>query len=238
MQFRYSTGTNEPTDFPWEAAIPVSPFWDSFSFKDAAAIIKTIPLEELEKYDLDARYGSATQTEKIAVTLDILREKLQHEESKYTPPAEFYTADHDAWSDIWLSIAYISMKLDRMDEAEEVYRMLVTKRLDPNDLVPANNLCAFLVKNTSKYEEVKTLSAPCMEWLDKKLGRASPQAIGVRKNIAEAEWKQGNRERAQEMIAEIFECIDELKGSRFAVYEDDEREYAQGWEEDLKKWQG
>ncbi|OOF99376.1 hypothetical protein ASPCADRAFT_203141 [Aspergillus carbonarius ITEM 5010] len=238
MQFRYSTGTNEPIDFPWEAAIPISPFWDSFSFKDAAVIIKAVPLEELSKHDLDARYGSATHPEKIAVILDILQDKLHREEAKYPPPAELCTADHNTWSRIWLSIASTKMTLGRVDEVEEVHRMLVAKRLDPNDLVPVNNLCSFLVHNTDKFEEAKTLAGPCKDWLDENLGRASPQAIGVRKIIAEAEWKLGNRDRAQELVVEIFECIDELKGGKFAVYEDDERGYARGWEENLKKWQG
>ncbi|PWY89626.1 hypothetical protein BO94DRAFT_534401 [Aspergillus sclerotioniger CBS 115572] len=163
MQFRYSTGTNEPTDFPWEAAIPVSTFWDSFTFKDAACIIKAIPVEELEQHDLDTRYGSATQPEKIAVALDILRERLQREEAKYPPPAEFCTADHNAWSHLWLAIAATSMDLGQVDVAEEAHRTLVVKRLDPNDLVPANNLCAFLARNTTKYDEAITLAGPCKE---------------------------------------------------------------------------
>lgn len=79
------------------------------------------------------------------------------------------------------------------------------------------------------------MTGSCLEWLDKKLGRASPQGIEVMGNIAEAEWKMGRREEAEGMIKEAHECIDELEGTKFAVYEDDEREFTQEWEKGLRE---
>ncbi|GKZ33973.1 hypothetical protein AbraIFM66950_004104 [Aspergillus brasiliensis] len=238
MQFRYSTGTSNPTTFPWEAGIPSTPFWDSFSFSQAACILKALPPPELEQYDLDARYGSsASQPEKLAVILDILQEKVKHEEARYTLPERFHTADHPLYSRLLLAIASVNVLLGQTDKAEDAYRTLVAKRKDESDLVPVYNLSGFLIHDgtASKIEEGLELAGPCVEWLDKKLGRASPQAIGVRRNIAEAEWKLGRRERADEMIKEVYDCIDELKGTKFAVYEDDEREFAREWEKGLRE---
>ncbi|GKZ26645.1 hypothetical protein AbraIFM66951_002495 [Aspergillus brasiliensis] len=185
-----------------------------------------------------ARYGSsASQPEKLAVILDILQEKVKHEEAKYTLPDKFHTANQPLFSRLLLAIASVNVSLGQIDKAEDAYRTLVAKRNDESDLVPVYNLSGFLIHDgtASKVEEGLELAGPCMEWLDKKLGRASPQAIGVRRNIAEAEWKLGRRERAGEMIKEVYECIDELKGTKFAVYEDDEREFAREWEKGLRE---
>ena len=73
------------------------------------------------------------------------------------------------------------------------------------------------------------------DWLDNKLGQSSPQAIGVRKIIAETYWKEGNSNKAHETITEIFHSIDGLEDIRFAVYVDSEREEALEWKEGWKK---
>ncbi|OJJ42506.1 hypothetical protein ASPZODRAFT_76808 [Penicilliopsis zonata CBS 506.65] len=203
MQFRYSNKSG-PTDFPWETAIPISPFWDTWTYKDSYPILTAIPAEEFQQYNLDEKYGSAPQQEKIEVVLKILLEKLRYEESK----SDLYTTDFK--------------------------QLLVARRQGPTDLVPLKNLSEFLAQNTDRYAESNALAVQCLDWLDNKVGKSSPQSIGSCKTIAATEWKQGNREEAEKMIAELFERVEGVKTSKFAVYADDEKENAQKWLEDLK----
>ncbi|KAJ5719277.1 hypothetical protein N7493_007732 [Penicillium malachiteum] len=233
MQFRYSSA--EKTNFPWETAIPITPFWDTWTYKDAYSSLKAITVEELEPYDLDSKYGAAPQEKKYAVILDVLREKLHREETKGAMPEEFYTNDYKSWVRVWLAIGSVNLKLGRVNEAEAAHRILVERRQDPNDIVPLNNLSAFLVQYTTRYAEGKALALKSVAWLDNRLGKASLQSIGARKNIAEADWKDGNHEEAEKTITEIFELVDELKATEFSMYAEDEKEHAEAWLAELKK---
>ncbi|KAJ5629822.1 hypothetical protein N7528_003479 [Penicillium herquei] len=233
MQFRYSSA--EKTDFVWETPIPNTPFWDSWTYKDAYPILTAITVEELEPYDLDTKYGTASQEKKYAVILDILREKLHREEMKGAMPEDFYTNDYKNWGRLWLAISSVNMRLGRVNEAEAGHRILVDRRQDPNNIVPINNLAAFLVRHTTRYAEGKALAQKSVAWLDNRLGKASLQSIGARKNIAEADWKDGNHEEADKMITEIFELVEELKETKFSMYAEDEKEHADAWLAKLKK---
>ncbi|GKZ63833.1 hypothetical protein AnigIFM60653_000338 [Aspergillus niger] len=228
MQFRYSTGTSNPFTFPWEAGIPNTPFWDTFSFSQAASKNTT---------STRATAPQQANQRKWPLSSTSLQEKIKYEEARYTLPDNFHNTDHTLYRRFWLAVASVSVALGQTDKAEAAYRTLVTNREDKNDLVPVFNLSGFLIHygTTSKVQEGLGLTGPCLEWLDKKLGRASPQGIEVMGNIAEAEWKMGRREEAEGMIKEAHECIDELKGTKFAVYEDDEREFTQEWEKGLRE---
>ncbi|KAJ6037109.1 hypothetical protein N7540_001388 [Penicillium herquei] len=233
MQFRYSSA--EKTNFAWETAIPIAPFWDTWTYQEAYPVLTAITAEELEPYDLDANYGTASLEKKYAVILDILREKLHREETKGATPEEFYTTNYKSWGYVWLAIASTNSNLGRVNEAEAAYRILVARQQDPNNIVPLYNLSAFLIQHTTRYAEGKALALQSVGWLDKRVGKASPQSIGVRKNIAKADWKQGNLEEAEKMITEIFELVEGLKETKFLMYAEDEKEHAEIWLAELKK---
>ncbi|KAJ5713114.1 uncharacterized protein N7483_010295 [Penicillium malachiteum] len=134
MQFRYSSA--EKTNFAWETAIPITPFWETWTYKEAYPVLKAITIEELEPYDLDAKYSTASQEKKYAVILDILREKLHREETKGATPDEFYTTNYKNWGQVWLVIGFINSNLGRVNKAKAAQRILVERRQDPMTLCP------------------------------------------------------------------------------------------------------
>ncbi|KAJ5697460.1 hypothetical protein N7488_011144 [Penicillium malachiteum] len=150
-------------------------------------------------------------------------------------PEDFYINDYKNWGRLWLAISSVNTRLGRVNEAEAGHRILVDRRQDPNNIVPINNLAAFLVQNTTWCAEGKALAQKSVAWLDNRLGKASLQSIGARKNIAEADWKDGNHEEAEKMITEIFELVEELKETKFSMYAEDEKEHADAWLAKLKK---
>ncbi|KAJ5741020.1 hypothetical protein N7493_000892 [Penicillium malachiteum] len=233
MQFRYSAA--EKTDFAWEIPIPITPFWDTWTYKKAYPVLTAISVEELEPYDLDTKYGTATQDEKYAVMLDILREKLHREETKGATPDEYYTTNYKSWSFVWLAISSMNLNLGQLNEAEAAHRILVDRRQGPNIIVPLNNFSAFLIQNTTRFAEGKEMALQSVKWLDNRLGKASLQSIGARKNIAMADWMKGNREEAEKMITEIFESVEELKATKFSMYAEEEKENADIWVAELRK---
>jgi len=150
MQFRYSTGTPDPTTFPWEFAVPVSPFWDSFPWKDAACILKAFTRNEIRQLELEQQYKSASDSRKYDIMLGTLEEKRLREEEKHTiSDTSLQKADHQLWSRLLLAIGLASTKLGRMERAEETHRNLIDGRVDSQDLAPVNRFASFLIKNTT-----------------------------------------------------------------------------------------
>ncbi|PYH91442.1 hypothetical protein BO71DRAFT_432867 [Aspergillus ellipticus CBS 707.79] len=235
--FRFSTGAvgpkEEVPDFPWDYAVPTTPFWNTFEHHKARSFLVCFTSAELSHFSLneEIQYASAPQPEKLTVLHSLLQKKLQAEESKYPDDdsaAGFPKSDAQLWARLVMAISGIDQELGRIEDAEHGLRVLVAG--EPENLVYAFNLAGFLVENTDKYEEARGLAVQSRDWVDGRVGRASPQGIGARKTVAMASWKMGEVERAKGEIEEVWQCVGELKGTRFAVYEEEEREGVREWE--------
>ncbi|PWY79744.1 hypothetical protein BO70DRAFT_362877 [Aspergillus heteromorphus CBS 117.55] len=134
-----------------------------------------------------------------------------------------------------MAISGIDRDLGRLNDAERGLRLLVAA--EPENLALVYNLASFLVDETSQYEAARGYALRLRDGLDGKLVRASPQAIGTRKTLATVSWKEGEMDRAKAEIEEVWKCIDELKGTRFEVYEEEESVSAREWLDGLEKWE-
>lgn len=74
-----------------------------------------------------------------------------------------------------------------VDEEEQTIRMLIDKRKDKTNLSHMHTLSAILL-GRGKYAKAEEMEGKVKVWLDGKLGRDSPQALGSRKIIAQAVW--------------------------------------------------
>ncbi|KAJ5615951.1 hypothetical protein N7537_001065 [Penicillium hordei] len=87
-------------------------------------------------------------------------------------------------------------------------------------------LAEHLVK-TVKYKEAEETELPVCEWMDARphLGKASPQALNVRRIITRALWGQGpsRRPKAEELVAIIHSLVDSMGESKFGVCQEEER---------------
>ncbi|KAJ5112919.1 hypothetical protein N7456_001453 [Penicillium angulare] len=238
MAFRYSTGTSDsakPTSFAWEFAVPVTPFWDSFSWKYAKCILKAFTALEIQNLHLE-QYKNESETRKFDLMDKFLEEKLALEEARYLAyGTTLQTADYDLWNKVLLAITLTSTETGHLERAEKAHRSLIDGRTDLQDMTSINNFASWLIHHTTKYDDARGFAIQSQNWIEKKLGRSSPQSIGNRKIIAETYWKENNSIKANETTVEIFECIDGLRDTRFAVYEESEREEAKEWEKKLKE---
>ncbi|PWY81592.1 hypothetical protein BO94DRAFT_536859 [Aspergillus sclerotioniger CBS 115572] len=225
---RYSTGkvaTSESAKaFPWEAPIPVDPFWDSFEYCTARSFLSNFTDDELAKLPIDA-YSTADHQTKLGLLLQLLNDKLTQEEAATSPPQSLYEADYKRWYSLWSGIFTIQNNLN-LPEAEQTVRMLVEKRPDPNNVDPSHMLAEYLVK-VGKYEEAEETAKPVCAGMDAlpRLGKDSPQALNARRFIAKAVWFQGpgRREEAEALVAELKGLVDGMGAGKFGVYQEEER---------------
>ncbi|OOF91820.1 hypothetical protein ASPCADRAFT_154060 [Aspergillus carbonarius ITEM 5010] len=225
---RYSTGevaTSEAAKaFPWEAPIPVNPFWDSFEYCTARSFLSNFSDAELDKLPIDPS-STADQETKLRLLLQLLMDKLAQEEAATSPPQSLYEVSYKHWYSLWAGIYTIQNKLN-LPEAEQTVRMLVEKRPDQDNVVPSHMLAEYLVK-VGKYEEAEATARPVCAWMDAlpRLGKDSPQALNARRFIAKAVWLQGlaRREEAEALVAELKGLVDGMGTGKFAVYQEEER---------------
>lgn len=126
-----------------------------------------------------------------------------------------------------------------LPEAEQTVRTLVEKRPDESNVVPPHMLSEYLVKHGKKYEEAEKIARPVMAWMDAQphIGKASPQALNARRIIARALWFQGpsRRTEANTLIDEIRGLVEGMGGSKFEVYQEEERQFNEELIAELQK---
>ncbi|AEO68692.1 029921dd-7c18-4b66-8ae2-d8d648ec5796 [Thermothielavioides terrestris] len=226
---RYSNDAVAASDaaqsFPWEAPVPVNPFWDSFDYCTARNFLGNFSDHELEQLPIDPDSTDDHET-KLRLLLRLLQAKIAQEEAASSPES-LYTADYARWYSLWQGVYVFQDKLG-LPEAEQTIRMLVARRPEGSDDVrPLHILAEHLVK-LGKYREAEDTERPVCAWMDARphLGKSSPQAINARRIIARALWGQGppRRAEAKALLAEIAEIVNNMGGSRFGAYQEEERQ--------------
>ncbi|KAI7973857.1 hypothetical protein EIK77_001056 [Talaromyces pinophilus] len=224
-------------EFPWEAPIPANRFWDSFKYCIVRSVLINFPdQEELRQLPIDPDSTNDEPT-KLRLLLQILREKLAREEAAISPPGSLNTQNYTHWNQLVQGIYVVENELD-LPEAEQTVRTLVERRPDESNVVPPHMLSEYLVKH-GKYEEAERTARPVVAWMDAQphIGKASPQALNSRRIIVRALWFQGpsRRTEANALIAEIRELVEGMGGTKFEVYQEEERQFNEELIADLQK---
>jgi hypothetical protein len=181
-----------PKDFSWEYPVPNNEFLGPLNFVVGRNFLKCFA--ESEILAMESRLdGSLSNDEKHELLLKLLREKLEAED-KAAAPQTLCDVNHKAWDDIQLGIVTMQGQLSHLSDQEATVRLLISARTDPTNLSHFYNLSSILLQQ-KKYAEAEETALPVKDWLDGKLGKESPQALGSRTTIAQAVWKQGRVER-------------------------------------------
>ena len=150
--------------------------------------------------------SSLSNDEKHELLLKLPREKLEAED-KAAGPQTLYDINHRAWDKIQLGIVTMQGQLDQLSDQEATVRLLISARTDPTNLSHFYNLSSILLQQ-EKYAEAEGTALPVKDWLDGKLGKESPQALGSRTAIAQAVWKWGRVEGARGILEEMESIIE------------------------------
>lgn len=99
----------------------------------------------------------------------------------------------------------IQLHLGRLDVAEQTLRELIDRREDQTNLSHLHSLSVMLEKS-GDFVGAEETERPVRIWLDEKLGKDSPQALGSRRIIARNMWRQGPSKQveAREWILEVM----------------------------------
>jgi len=75
-------------------------------------------------------------------------------------------------------------------------------------------------------------------WLEGKLGKDCPQALGAWRIIVQAVWKQGagRRGEAERLMGEMGEVVEGMRGGVYGMYEAEERGYFEEMRGGLERW--
>ena len=233
---RYSQGTKDigaARSFPWEHPVPQTPFWDELPYPLARSFLTLFdkpdtpnPTNPPPTFD-DPASSALTKPEKLNLLLVLLKERLVSKEAEVAAEQKtFYEVDYSAWDATHRSIAAIQHEQHDLDAAEETLRMLIARRQgDPANLMHQHVLAGVLL-DKGQYAEAERLEVPVRDWLDGRLGRESPQALGARRMIARAVWMQaGRREEGEGLMREVEGIIAGIaEGSQWGVYVEGERE--------------
>jgi len=218
-EFRYSTGHSaigHAKNFPWEYAVPNTEFWKSLDFVIGRNFLKCFSRTEIDEMNLE-QAASISQTAKFELLLSLLQKKLvlqdglakespnsgvdsladaaQHPTIEDVGPADhLYTADFDSWGDLFLGIYTLQNALGQKARQEKTIRLLIEKRTDKTNLSYFHTL-AGLLEETGRYKEAEETEEQVKIWLDRKLGKDSPQALGARRLSRRRFGNKGEKKR-------------------------------------------
>lgn len=235
-EVKYSQGSKDigaAKSFSWEYPVPKNAFWGPLDFVVGRNFLKCFSSSELQAMELRL-IGSLPNFEKYELLLKILNEKLEAS-NKAATPRTMQEVDHKAWDDLMLGIVTMYARLNRLSDQESTVRLLIAKRQDPSNLSHFYNLAGVLLEQ-GKYAEAEERASKARDWLDGKLGKDSPQALGARKIIAEAAWKQGRVEEAMGLMGEMEGIVDGGGEGTFGIYMDEQREMLSKMKEELEAW--
>jgi hypothetical protein len=233
---RYSQNKKDIGDaknFRWEYPVPENKFWDDFTFVEARNFLQSFSPAELENLPIDPN-STQDKKEKLELLLKLLHDKLAAEDAA-AEPETFYDVNFDAWDQLYLGVFTVKHALGHAD-AEDTLRMMIDRRKYKSNYSHQHTLSVLLF-DQGKYAEAEETEIPVKDWLDGRLGKDSPQALGSRRIIGRAIWKQGpeRRDEAKEIFAEVMDLVEGMTGGKYAVYQDEMRETTEKMARDLEE---
>jgi len=234
-RYRYSQKTKdigEAKNFSWEYPVPDNEFWNSLDFFIGRNFLKCFSEDEIQRMPLDS---TLSKMGKLELLLQLLEEKLSAENAAAAPQT-LHDVNYDVWDQLLLGKCTMQWQLGLYADAEKTIRTLLDHRNDKTNLSYGHSLSA-LLDIQGKYAEAEETEIPVQLWLDERLGKDSPQALGARRTIAHAIWKQGaaRQAEAKELFAEVMNLISGMSGGQYAVYQEEQREITEKMLADLEK---
>ncbi|EON63811.1 hypothetical protein W97_03039 [Coniosporium apollinis CBS 100218] len=233
--YRYSQNSKnigEAKNFSWEYPVPANDFWNPLDFVVGRNFLQCFSADEIARLPLDS---TLSKDGKLELLLQLLQEKLFSRDAAAAPQT-LYDVDYAAWDKLLLGMCTMQGQLGQSAEAEKTIRSLVDRRKDRTNLSHLHSLSGLLAEQ-GKHAEAEETEMPVKLWLDERLGKDSPQALGSRRIIAKAMWKQGpsRQGEARELLAEVMELIGGMSGGQFAVYQAEQRETTEKMIADLER---
>ena len=237
--YRYSQNDKDIGDaksFSWEHPIPINDFWNPLDFIVGRNFLQCFSPDEIELLPLDNSESLAKEA-KLRLLLKLLQDKLSAGDIAAAPQT-LYDVDYGSWDKLVLGIHTMQLCLEQTDAAEESLRELIDRRKDKTNLSYLHSLSVMLEKR-GDYVEAEETERKVRLWLDGKVGRDAPQALGSRRIIARAMWKQGpeRREEARDLIEEVKVLIEGSGKGRYAVYQQEQREMTEKMVGSLERWE-
>jgi hypothetical protein len=234
---KYSDGkpsSDGRAKFPWEYAVPDTPFWNDLPFTVARNFLCNYTDSEISSLPIDPE-SSLPKEKKLRILEELLIDRLMAKDAAAAPKT-FYDEDYVMWDRLWLGRFDIQRELGR-PEAEKTMRMLCERRRDRGNLSHFHALAGMLLAKGS-YEEAEKMELDVKGWLESKLGKDCPQAFGAWRIMVQAVWKQGagRRKDAERLMGEMSEVIEGMRGGTYEMYQGDERGYFESMKESLEKW--
>ncbi|KAI0151868.1 hypothetical protein GGR57DRAFT_470582 [Xylariaceae sp. FL1272] len=208
-------------DFPWEYPIPNNKFWADIPLAPARTFLQSFSAGELAKLPIDPD-STLEVDRKLVLLLALLREQLAKKEADSAPDS-LYDADYATWEKIHMGIFSSQRSLKDNDAAEVTVRMLIDRRKDRSNLSLLQSL-DFILMDSGKYGEVEQTEQKIIEWLNGRLGKDSPQALGSRRILAEARWYLGEKKKADDLLDETKKLAESMADGQYAKYRDVEVE--------------
>lgn len=145
-----------------------------------------------------------------------------------SPPKNYISPTSQAWINLLLGIATVQKFLGMPGEEEETISTLIATTEGRIQVSWLNMMASLSLRNGNfaSAEDAARQVLPVMQ-THEKCGVDSPQAFGTTRTIIAAMWKQGKAEEVKQLIGETFALIDGMGNSKFAKYQDEEREMLQ-----------
>jgi len=210
--------------FPWEQGVPVNPFWDDIDWVTGIHFLGNFSDEERSELPIDPNSIAATN-DKIKLLISLLDAKLANDETSAAPKSSAETQPK-AWRSLVLAKYVLQSRVGLVTEAGQSIRQLVEHFGDSADDVLKHCMADQLVEEGGDYVRAEKIMGPLVAALDGQMTRASPQAIGGRRSLLRAVWKQGASRRAdaEGVVEEIRGSIRGMVGTKYEVYVKDEEE--------------
>ncbi|KAK7931992.1 hypothetical protein PG985_002704 [Apiospora marii] len=236
---RYSQGQKDigqARNLSWEYPVPDNDFWRDLPYSLSRNFLQSFSPEKL--LQLSAHFEGHDKLDRVAkleLLARLLHDELKEQDASAAANAAaaedddsrqtFYDVNYPRWRAVWLAVCSAQQELGQRVEAEDTLRMLHEKRRDPANLSHLHSLASLLLTR-GVYAEAERMELDVRTWLDSRLGRDSPQALGARRMLAEATWKQGatRRQEAGDVVDEMRVIIDGMGAGQYAAYQDEERE--------------
>lgn len=210
------------SESPDELTIPSDPFWDSLNPAISSAVAGALTSKKLEDMKLDA---SASDSTKLHDLDTALTQKLLSLEAS-SQPSTLHEQNYNQWQDLKSSLFLVQKGLGDIDKQEEILLEMANNPSPAGrDLAALHNLSA-LYEEKGEYQKAEQLALVVLPAIQGHalLGAASPQALGSLRVLIKVLWGQGKTEEADAYMSQASASIDALVGTRFAKYQQDERD--------------
>jgi hypothetical protein len=203
--------------------VPRDQFWDDIPCATARNVLQAFSDDDLRI--IPTRTHSAdSRPDKLRFLGKCLKKKMIQQEAM-AAPLSFLNADPAGWHRVMFASLGVQRELGDLRGAEETLRYMIDRRLDKRDKSYHYSLATLLLER-GKYAGAEKAALEVEEWLVGQRGRDSPQALGAKRLVILAVWKQGRSRHveAEKLLKELRDIVSAMSSGQYATNQDEERE--------------